>query len=312
MRNKLLKFQDLVAKKMLLKKYKSKNNIYVFAEPRGGSTWLTEILRNTLNTPVIWEPFFNQKRYSNFKDLGFSWRQHIPKNTVNNDIKKEMTNLFNGKLIDRSLLRYSNFKDLFFGNDKLLFKFCFANGLLEYIVDNFDFNFKPIYLIRHPFAVALSQHKHGNFYKNFKGFSVPKGVYYENYYEPHMPFLKSLETDLECLVAHWCIDNRLNFESDLKHKWIQVYYEDIVLRPRENLEKILNTWGMSINIGFIDFNKKSVTSIDNLSKSPMKRISQWRDQLTTGQIEAMQNVLDYFNIELYSKNSLLNKFNNEI
>ncbi len=53
------------------KKHNPDNNHYVFADPRGGSTWLTEIIQEITQEPVMWEPLHINKKNSPFKKLNF-------------------------------------------------------------------------------------------------------------------------------------------------------------------------------------------------------------------------------------------------
>lgn len=63
--------------KRLWKNYDMKNTIVIAGEPRGGTTWLYEILLNSIPFSFgIWEPLALYRNVR-LKELNFSWRQYI-------------------------------------------------------------------------------------------------------------------------------------------------------------------------------------------------------------------------------------------
>jgi len=73
--------------------FDSGNAILLFSDPRGGSTWLTEILMKAINPAVIWEPL-SPGINSEFKKLGFPPRQFIPEEDEWPEAKEAFQELF--------------------------------------------------------------------------------------------------------------------------------------------------------------------------------------------------------------------------
>jgi len=292
-------------KRLLLKsiRFKSEENILIFADPRGGSTWLAEVMKGILKKPILWEPLHVGK-IKQLQQLKFSYRQYIPEDASWDDAHSYFDDLFNGKIISNWIYHREPMFN-FVTNKSVIIKLCRGNLLIPYIVKNFSFNKKPIYLIRHPFAVVASQLKQGGW--DNTGVTFKLGDYrYNEHYLKHESFLKTLSTKEEVLTATWCLTNQstlINPNND--REWITVTYEEMVLEPKETLVRILKRWGVSSNLNTINFKKKSDTSIQKKPLSDEERLNQWRKVFSKDQIFKMDAVLKYFEVEHYSSEEVL-------
>ncbi len=280
--------------------YDPANNHYIFADPRGGSTWLMEIIQSITNEPVIWEPLDLKLRRNPFKSINFGWRQHIPEQGQWEEAFELFQQLFEGKILEKNSLDYSTFKQLK-NSETLLFKICRGNALLPWLCHNFEFKHQPVYLVRHPFAVVSSQLKHGAWDYDFKGFEIPETPFNANYLK-HRAFLKTLKTKEEALVASWCLSNleSLNHRHN-NVKWVTITYEDFVLNPEKEIQRITDRWNLSIDITSLNLRKDSVTTRADSPGEALKRIANWKTNFDSKQLAAMGRVLDYFEVSLYSK-----------
>jgi hypothetical protein len=286
--------------------YNPTENHYIFADPRGGSTWLMEIIQNITNEPVIWEPLDLNKKNNPFVSLNFDWRQFIPSYENWTEAKHTFELLFKGEILAENILDYSTFSQLN-NSGSLLFKFCRGNALLPWLVENFQFKYKPIYFIRHPFAVVSSQLRHGAWNYDLPQFEVPQTSFNELYIE-HKDFLKSIKSIEESLVARWCLHNvyALNHIENNK-KWITITYEDFVTNPKIQTKRILELWDMNYDIDSISFDKNSLTTHDDSPTSKIDKISNWKIFFNESQIIQMKNVLHHFEVRLYDSDSVYPK-----
>ena len=315
---KKLTFQRVVqkinreSKKHILRKfakpkpYKAFDNHYIFADLRGGSTWMMEIIQKITQEPVIWEPLEPKIKNNPFNAINFGWKQYIPENESWQEAKILFEKLFSGRILNENILDYSSFSQLR-NSESLLFKICRGNALLPWLTDNFQFKAKPIYLIRHPFAVVNSQLKHGAWDYAFDGFHFPDTPYNDNYLE-HKTFLETIKHKEEALVAEWCISNKIPLNHPKNNKsWITLNYEQFVMSPKETIEKILSIWELEHDLSKINFRKDSLTTKRDTPKSIEKRLSQWQNTLSATQLKNMERVLDYFEVDVYSKHNPLPK-----
>ena len=285
------------------------SKVYVlFSDPRGGSTWLANVVANALSVPTVWEPL--HLRYNpEIKKLGFDWRQYIPPNHEWPQAKKEFINILNGKRINLWSCSTSTINS-FYQNRTALFKFCRGSALLPWFVNQLSFSYKPIYMVRHPFAVVASQIKQGGWNFEFKGFNFPRSSLGLEYYSPHREFLSRLETKEEALTATWAITNLVSLRSPIVlSKCIPLAYEKVYMEPWKSLESIASAWDFSMQqILTSVLNQASKVSIDfnglDSASSKLLHLSKWKSFFSSAQIQRMQAILDYFEVDEYSKSSV--------
>lgn len=283
-----------------------RDNIYLFTDPRSGSTWVMEMLSSLPKTATLWEPFHpDNGSFDNLFKLG--WRPYVPFDTEWSELKVELDNVFsNRKFTDWTISR-SSLKQ-YQEADKLIVKSVRANALLPWIVSNFNFNIKPIYMLRHPIAQSLSHIKR---FSNVKDphaeqeFDFSKEQVSE-YFKEHTEFLKTLRTQLECRVAIWCITNYRTINSSLSSKWNTVHYENILISPEEEMKKILSELGSEpIDLETV-LSKPSYTSSKSLKNDPKEQVEKWMHELSKDQKDRIETILEHFRVSnVYSAYSAL-------
>ena len=75
------------------KKFPVNYALLICGDPRGGTTWLAELIKLLPETAMLWEPLAvaNVKQ---FKSLGFQWRQYIPEHESWPEAKALFEDLF--------------------------------------------------------------------------------------------------------------------------------------------------------------------------------------------------------------------------
>lgn len=281
------------------KEFSPENSILVFSDPRGGSTWLAEILENIPGTFIYWEPLSLQQ-IPQLKRLGFGWRQHIPAEQEWQDAKQIFNKLLAAKHITEWTMQKTSTVQYLRGRLPIV-KICRGNDLLNWLVKQYAFKYKPIHLIRHPFAVVASQLKQGG-WNRVKGFSIPE-MPFNDFYLKHQAYLETLGTPAESLLATWCITNRDLIRGG--SGWITLYYEELVLNPEKVLGEVFEEWGLEMpeQLNY-SIRKGSSTSVDFVGDQDiMKQLDKWQKEFTEEEKERMQKVLDYFGITAYSSKS---------
>jgi hypothetical protein len=179
--------------------------------------------------------------------------------------------------------------------------------LLPYITKQFSFEKKPIYMIRNPFAVVASQLKHPGWKNADSHFEIPTGIYNE-VYDIHAEFLKTLQTKEEVLTAEWALSNKVVLNHSRHNKdWIFITYEQTLINPKQTLIKILAEWNCSnLKLDKLDFNRKSRTSLSKKITPVNVQLEHWKSSFTSLQIQKMQDVLREL-VKQY--NEINNKYN---
>jgi hypothetical protein len=280
--------------------FKVEDSLIISSETRGGSTWLMELINTDPDTIINWEPLHEIK---GVVPPAFRWGPNpsIPENTRNTGYEDLMKKMLTYKLATYNSIKYCTLKELLNGK-RVITKFVRSNEMLAWLVNSFQLKYKPIYLLRHPVAVAKSQIR--NFYdkhEKLSPFEILDTINSSRYLE-HLGYINSLTTMLERQVALWCIHNRnvLN-HPDHGKKWIVVYYENLVVNPDKELQRLAEELNLNIPDGSIDYQRASRSDYHNEYISDKSvQLSKWKNGLTDDQLRALQEVLDHFGIEEYS------------
>lgn len=291
------------------KQFEPQKQILIFSDPRGGSTWLTEMIHTIPDTAIIWEPF-NIHEVKIIKELGFGWRQYIPENQQWPEATKVINKIFAGKVVNEWTMLSTGVID-YLSAKQLIIKICRGNMLLPWITNQINFTYTPIYLVRHPFAVVLSQMKQGGWNYQFRNFEVPC-IPFNEIYKEHEDFLTSLDTKEEILTAFWCLTNQIPLNHHKNNQnWITLYYENLVVNPQKEIQQIFQKWKMQIPEG-IEYvlRKKSWTTLDHVNVNvPEIQLSKWKRELNLDQVKRMSRVLKYFNVKVYNADDVFPIFN---
>lgn len=284
--------------------FKVEESLIISSETRGGSTWLMELIYEDPETIINWEPLHEIKGVVP-ESLKWGPNPCIYEDTKNKDFSRLMKKMLTYQLATNNSIKYCTVNELLSGK-RVITKFVRSNGMLVWLVNNFNLKYKPIYLLRHPVAVAKSQIR--NFYdtdKELPPFQLPD-TFNSNRYTPHLEYLNSLETRLERQVALWCIHNKdvLN-HPDHGIKWIVVFYEHLVENPDKELMRLAGQLDLKVSRDAIDFQKPSRSDYHNefiIEKTI--QLKKWQDNLSENELKALQDVFDHFGINVYSAFSI--------
>lgn len=282
------------------RQFDPKKNILIFGYPRSGSTWLMELIRETPGTVNLWEPL-HIENVDPFRQLGFGWRQHIPETADWKEAEKTFEKLFKGEYLN-FWLTSRDFPLKFCVADRMIIKFVRANAMIPWLLKKFDFELTPLFLLRHPFAIAASQMKEGSWDYEFEEYIIPNMPYNE-IYKDHQRFLSTLKTKSEDIVATWCINNKVVLDEGRNGQdWITLYYESLLLNPSQEIERIFDHWNMPVPEGIMEqIREPSSTAQETTFREDIKaQLSKWRQFFDQAEISRMQRVLDYFEIDIYS------------
>ena len=277
--------------------------ISLFCDPRGGSTWLAETLSAIPKSFIIDEPL-HLNNVEGFKNLNFYWRQYIPEKAQWPQARKVFEDILMGEILNRGLCSRNKAIKLIQAQ-QLILKIIRGKALLPWYVKQFDFKYKPVMLVRHPFAIAASLLDHSSWGYEFKKFEIPVGPYNE-FYKAHADFLYALQTKEEQLTALWCITNNTVLrhpEND--HSWITLNYENLVLEPVKHFEMIFEKWNLATPDELSSrILIPSSTTVGKQIIQPKRLLSDWKNKLDEAQINQLQKVLDYFGVDYYGKDAM--------
>ncbi|HET6724733.1 MAG TPA: sulfotransferase domain-containing protein [Gammaproteobacteria bacterium] len=276
-------------------------DLLIVSSPRGGSSWLMELIATMPGTAVLWEPLHPKAvRSERVAALHNAWRQHIPEGANWKEARQAFDLILRGRVMNDWTGSQSSVAG-FIAAKQLVVKFCRAHTMLPWLISNFRFKYAPIYLVRHPFAVVASQMRERGWEHGKSSFVIPDARYNE-FYGKHHEFLQRLSTEEEIRVANWCLCNQYLLRHGGNNKsWITVYYEHLLSEPRKEIKRIFERWRLKVpaNISAQIRKPSKTTNRFTAVKGVERQLSKWRSYFDTDQIDRMMNVLRYFKVECY-------------
>lgn len=281
-----------------LKKFSPENNLLIFGDARGGTTWLMELLSAIPGVVPISEPLHLNGGCLR-PSLNFGWRQHIPKEQIWEEARINFEQILSGEEISLPSLRHATVYKMLRA-DRLLIKFARGNSLLPWLTNNFSFTHSPIYLLRHPIAVASSQIHNFPETASLQPYEVPDQPFNELFVE-NLEMLQSCKTRLEQLTVLWCIHNCQTLQAE-EVKWQKIYYEDLVLEPKSTLLKMFKQWDISIPVSvFKRLNQPSFSDFNNsYTTNKKQQLNKWHQRLGRKELQDIQKILEAFHLQDYN------------
>lgn len=295
------------------KKFKVEDSIIIFSEPRGGSTWLMEILNQIPLTCINWEPLA-KKGIIIPKSFKLGWRPFIPENSQDQDYIRFFQSILEFSIHNNSAFKFLNSYNLI-KSKFVITKFIRANLLVPFILSNFNFKNKPILLLRHPIDVSLSQIK--KFKQTENRIAKVKQQNLINYKKIYgkIDFINQLNSPLEIKITQWCLNNvyTINRVNEIENLNV-IYYSDLLINPISTIQAIIDEFTIDIPnyfIDSIDFSKPSSTTIiGELKTSSDKQLYKNFKILDNYTKNKVQAIFDHFNFKLYNAFSPLPQKNN--
>jgi hypothetical protein len=136
----------------------------------------------------------------------------------------------------------------------------------------------------------------------FTGFPIPDGLH-NAIYKKHETFLLSLKTKEEALLATWCLTNQVPLTNARNNKdWITVAYEQLLQDPEKEIKRIFSRWDLPVPDKTIEGLRKpsSTTKNDTFTKSTEQQLSKWQTYFNTSQLSQFKEILDYFEVDIYT------------
>jgi len=283
----------------------------VFASPRGGSTWLAQTLNQLPNSALVWEPLFkynsykintfNPFAYPERHEVDISWNQYIPKDAKWNEAELFFKKLFDRVIVNLKLYRFNDLSQLAI-SDTFIFKFCFGNNLLPWLVERFEIN--PILLLRHPCAIIASQLHFAafNWHKTNYKYDYNMRMFADEFYAPYKDVLNTITCVEERLAAEWAMNVLTPIKSEWNDKkWVTLSYEHLIKDPNSAFQKIFNRYNIEEPEGLYEqLNKTSFTKSSFEGKGNDERLNSWKNQLTDKQIDIILSFVNRLGVYFYT------------
>ena len=274
--------------------YDLRSTFVVAGVPRGGTTWMGELLGELDDCLQLWEPL-NRSTLARIADLPFTWRQHIPADADWPEAEDFFRRLFGGRILHPLLLRPWDVP--LRPSARHLVKFCRANRLLPWLVRRLDLR-PPVLLVRHPCAVVASQLRFGSWDLRDRPYRLPDGRYAE-VYAPYRERLERLETPEARLAATWSLDHLVPLSDPLNDRaWITVSYERLVREGETELKRVFDRLGEPVpSASLARLRRPSATTIAGSAiLEGGDQLAGWRRRLDAEQVRRVLDTVAAFGL----------------
>lgn len=275
--------------------------------PRGGTTWLFEVLLNTVpGTCGLWEPL-DLRGTPLLNRLNFSWRQHIDTDTRWPQAEDFFGHLFNGTNLNVSLIHPYGFFEFLKENvlsDRYLIKFCRANRLLMWMIRRFEIK-NSILLIRHPCAVVASQLFHGGWNHVAREKEAEHPITDADFVQRNKwisDIIDKIRTPEEKLAITWCLDHYISLSEKKPYPWLLVSYERLVTDGPGEMQRIFDMIGCALphNITKYLARPSKTTMQDSNVYRHTNPLATWKRRLSKDQQERILTIVSEFGLDFYT------------
>lgn len=292
----------------------AQNTLCLFCHPRGGSTWLTELLLQLPDSVLIDEPLwrgpetipFAPPQPQHYKvpaiaDLDFFHYQYIPDDAEWPAAKEALGNILRGAVPSLGLYDEQPMNRL--KNSGLyITKFCYAHLLMPWLMHQFDV--RAILFTRHPCSVIASQLQHPSW--QYLRAETPKKIAkipWAEFYADTLRKAGKIDSPVKYLAIIWALAFRATAMHPANNQqWLTMAYEGLVANPAFELNRLQNKLSINISPREEELARPSNSTIaSSLNRSTTDRLTGWRHYLDKKQIRTIFEVLDKFEIDLYNE-----------
>lgn len=282
-------------------------SVILFASPRGGSTWITELIASQPKFWPISEPL-NVRADFVKQHLGVSKHSELYSKDSRSKIEAYYSKILNGQYPDLKLRPGLQFYRPI--TDRVVIKenqACLDR--IAWFEDTFEV--KVIHLLRHPIPVALSR----EVFPVFDGFESC-GLR-QHFSEEQLSLSDSIienGTHLEKGVIAWCLHHVPALRAT-RSSWITLTYEETVLFPERVIAVLANRLSLPDEGMMLaqvrkpsQVARKSNVETQKLLDSRGNRenlVDKWKSRVSAVEMEGVQRILDIFEVKQYRASEVL-------
>ena len=266
-----------------------KERVLLFASPRGGSTWLAEMIAKGSRGILVNEPLKRHKLRS-MKAIDTWWHQPLPLEAEWPAFSAKLDAVFDLKQFPQELY-FDQPLVSFKRGAPVVFKMCYGNLMMPWLLDRYTS--KAILLVRHPCAVVASQLKHSAWSgipDRFDAPSVPACRFWE-FFVPYRKQFNSVNRKEDYLALIWGITVAYAFEEASRNPDVLILsYEELLTAFESEVARVFDHLGQERPKNLSAIASRPSSSSQNKGEiSNEERLAGWKDQLPG---DLQQRILD--------------------
>ena len=293
--------------KRLSSVYDIRNTITIHASPRGGSTWLAEVVQTLEGYVLLWEPV-SLGSNPEISQLGFYPDTYLPQGTYDPQKRAYLHGVLTGRTLSLNHLSPKHFEVRLLRRFRgFLVKFVRGSLLLPWLLEQFPV--RSIILIRHPCAVVASQLNWDAWYE-IKDLSwtekARRGIWrfppeFQEAY-PHIhDIYRTITRADEFLALDWAIQTYVPLMEVEPGRCLLTTYEKLVVEGQQELGRIFGYLGhRTPDAAICQLGQASTTTQRG---SPFARgqgaLTGWRQTLNSDQVKRIVNIVHRVGVDFY-------------
>ncbi|ODS29716.1 MAG: Sulfotransferase domain protein [Candidatus Scalindua rubra] len=222
----------------------------------------------------------------------FKFRQYIQPNAKNTQLYKVTEKILSGNVRNIWIDRFNKKVNC----RKRLIKDVRANLLLKWMHSNFT-SIPIILMMRHPCAVAHSRLKRG--WETHLDDLLKQKDLVDDFLKDTLDDIQNCKTEFDEHVYLWCIENYIPLVQFKKGEIYVVFYENLCSNPEEQLRDLFLWLEKPFEETITEKIRKPSKTSQSFSaiKTGESIIDNWKNQLSTKQIDSTMRILDHFGLD---------------
>jgi len=287
-------------------------DIFLFATPRGGSTWAMEILASQPGVKFFDEPLSPRRENVRYGGWIPDYESLMPETGDPERILGFLRDLQAGRHGYMNVTPFRrNYRPL---TNRALFKIHEIEHLMHAVTTRC--NAAVVYLLRHPIATSVSR----SLLPRLDLF-LRSAFYAEIIGNPaQLTEIRSLATggsQMQRAVVSWCYENLIPLRSP-SPEWLVVTYEELVLNPEQSCDLLLRRLQFldrdamlaaferpAVNIRMSHTQTLDAMKSEDASERRRRLVKKWLERVTPRQVAEAQAVLDAFGLDAYRAEAAL-------
>jgi hypothetical protein len=291
-RNRNRKVRRAIAKRIFVDRNRDlSRSILLAGAARSGTTWVADLISYAIPARILFEPFFPEEvpEYSKFH-----YYQYMRVGEQDPKLYSFTEKLFSGKIrnswVDKTV-------ETIFPQVRVI-KAVRANLCLRWIGENFP-DVPIVLIMRHPCAVTLSRLNLGWAAQKDLDYLLAEPKLVDDLSSKKMDIIESAVTEEEKQAVLWSLLNYIPLKQFARNSLNLIYYEDLVLSPEDNLQKLYRFVGLPYDPSVLS--KMSRPSSTTTSQSAILNgndgANYWKSKLSRRQISEIMSVVDRFELD---------------
>lgn len=271
--------------------------VWVVGDGRSGTTWLSNLINYRGDYRYMFEPF-----HPAFVSVarGYPLFHYLRPEATNPEFLELYRRIFSGHVRDERVDRY-NWRLAY---RKRLVKDVFANLFIKWADVHFP-AVKKIWILRHPFDVAISKEK----LKRWVWMVEPRELLlqrdlYEDHLQPFRSVIDGAQSYFEKQIVLWCVAHYVPLKQLHGAHVHLAFYEDLCTNPESEIRRLLEFLGDDPPGESLDprllaqFKTPSDMSREQSAiRTKDDLIGGWQRALTDQQVDAARQVLQAFGLD---------------